>query len=186
MLREALKAGTPLGIKAKAFMEKGLLVPDEVVIELVKERLQRPDAKKGFILDGYPRTPEQAESLDRTLQELKMPLDLVLYFKTSEAVILRRLSGRRVCAQCGRNYHLTNFKPKAEGICDDCGSKLTQRPDDNEATVLKRLKVYEEQTAPLIEYYRKKMLLVDSSGDLDVKELNDVLMGLFKKKALLV
>ena len=185
MLREALKAETTLGLKAKAFMEKGALVPDEVVIALVSERLSKDDAKKGFILDGFPRTPEQAESLDKSLKELKMPLDIVLYFKTSLPVIIRRLSGRRVCSQCGKNYHLTNFKPKVEGICDVCGAKLFQRPDDKEETIENRLKVYEKQTEPLIEYYKKKNFLYETSGDLEVKPLNIILMDLFQKKGLM-
>lgn len=182
MLREALKAATPLGLKAKSFMEKGGLVPDEVVIDLVRERLQKSDAQKGFILDGFPRTVEQAESLDKTLLELSMPLDLVLYFKTTLPVILRRLTGRRVCGQCGKNYHKTNFKPKTEGVCDVCGGKLVQRPDDVEETIVKRLKVYEEQTAPLIGHYKKKNILAEVSGDLDVAELDEVLEGLFEKR----
>ncbi len=184
MLREALKNKTAHGLKAKEYMEKGLLVPDELVIALVRERLSRPDAHKGFLLDGFPRTPEQAESLDKTLNELKMPADLILYFKTSTEVIIRRLSGRRVCGQCGRNYHTTNYKPKVEGICDDDGSKLIQRPDDSEATVLNRLKVYEEQTAPLIGYYRSKKSLYEFSGDHDVDELSVELEALFKTKGL--
>ena len=183
MLREALKAASPLGLKAKEYMEKGLLVPDEVVIGLVADRLIKPDAKNGFILDGFPRTPEQGRSLDETLTKLSMPLDMVLYFKTSLAVIIKRLSGRRVCSQCGKNYHLTNFKPKAEGICDACGAKLFQRPDDKEDTIEKRLKVYEEQTAPLIDYYKKKNLLREVSGDKDVDELNAELETLFGKYA---
>ena len=185
MLREALKAATPLGLRAKEYMEKGGLVPDEVVIALVKERLLKSDAKKGFILDGFPRTPEQAISLDRNLGELKMPLDLVLYFKTSLPVIIRRLSGRRVCGKCGKNFHLTNFKPKVEGICDTCGSPLVQRPDDKEATIENRLKVYEKQTAPLIDYYKKINNLIEVSGDLEVQDLNTQLMDLFKSKKLL-
>ena len=182
MLREALKAASPLGLKAKAYMEKGALVPDELVIALVKERLSKSDAKKGFILDGFPRTPEQAKSLDESLRELKMPLDVVLYFKTSLAVIIMRLSGRRVCSQCGKNYHQVNFKPKTEGVCDVCGSKLIQRPDDKEETIEKRLRVYEDQTAPLIDYYKRKAILSEVSGDLDVRELNTELLKLFKKK----
>ena len=185
MLREALKAGSPLGLKAKAYMEKGALVPDEVVIGLVSERLSKADAKKGFILDGFPRTPEQAESLDQTLKKLRMPLDLVLYFKTSVTVVIRRLSGRRVCAQCGKNFHLTNFKPKVEGLCDVCGGKLFQRPDDKEETIENRLEVYEHQTKPLIEYYKKKKFLVEVSGDMEVRPLNVDLMDLFQKKGLL-
>ncbi len=182
MLREALKAQTPLGLKAKAYMEKGALVPDEVVIALVKERLSKPDAAGGFILDGFPRTVEQAESLDRTLDELKMPLDFVLYFKTSLAVIIKRLSGRRICGQCGKNYHVINFKPKVEGQCDVCGSPLVQRPDDKEETIEKRLKVYESQTEPLIGYYQKKKKLTQVSGDMDVKPLNVHLNKFFKEQ----
>lgn len=184
MLREALKAAAPLGLKAKEFMEKGLLVPDAVVTALVKERLLKPDAGNGFLLDGYPRTPDQAVSLDATLMELKMPPDMVLYFKTSEKVIIARLSGRRVCGQCGKNYHTVNFKPKKEGVCDVCGGKLIQRPDDSEETVLKRLKVYEEQTAPLIGHYRKTSLLNEVSGDMDVDALSAHLESLFKKKGI--
>ena len=185
MLREALKAASPLGLKAKAYMEKGALVPDEVVIGLVSERLSKADAKKGFILDGFPRTPDQAESLDQGLKKLEMPLDLVLYFKTGLTVIIRRLSGRRVCAQCGKNFHLTNFKPKVDGLCDVCGGKLIQRPDDKEGTIEKRLEVYERETSPLIEYYKKKKILVEVSGDMEVRSLNTELMDLFQKKGLL-
>ncbi len=114
-----------------------------------------------------------------------MPLDLVLYFKTSLPVIIRRLSGRRVCSQCGKNFHLTNFKPKIDGICDICGGTLFQRPDDKEETIENRLKVYEQQTEPLIDYYKKKKVLYETSGDLEVKPLNDILMGLFQKKGLM-
>ncbi len=185
MLREALKAASPLGLKAKAYMEKGALVPDQIVIALVSERFSKSDARKGFILDGFPRTPEQAENLDQGLKKLEMPLDLVLYFKTSLAVIIRRLSGRRVCSQCGKNFHLTNFKPKVDGLCDVCGGKLFQRPDDKEETIENRLKVYESQTEPLIEYYKKKKILVEVSGDMDVKILNVTLMDLFQEKGLL-
>jgi len=184
MLREAVKAGAPLGVKAKGYMEKGALVPDDLVIALVAERLQKDDAKQGFILDGFPRTPIQAESLDRTLGQMKMPLELVLYFKTSVSVIVARLSGRRVCGQCGRIYHVVNSKPKAEGICDACGSTLVQRPDDRVETIENRLKVYEEQTAPLIEYFLKNGLLEEVSGDLDVERLSRVLQDLFERKGL--
>jgi adenylate kinase len=183
MLREAVKTGASLGLKAKEYMDQGGLVPDEIVIGLVADRLSRPDAKKGFILDGFPRTPEQAKSLDEKLGELKMPLDRVLYFKTSLAVIIRRLSGRRVCGQCGRNFHLTNLKPKVDGICDACGSRLVQRPDDKEETIEHRLSVYEKQTAPLIDYYQKKGSLTEVAGDLEVRELNLQIMDVLKRKA---
>jgi adenylate kinase len=183
MLREALKAGTALGLKAKSFMETGALVPDEVVIGLVRERLQKPDAANGFILDGFPRTPEQGESLDQTLRQLNMPLDTVVFFETSEQVVVRRLSGRRVCSKCGAIFHMTNFRPRQEGICDKCGGGLVHRPDDREETIKNRLRVYHEQTAPLIDYYQKKKLLLQVSGDLEVSRLNKVLKDLLKKKA---
>ena len=184
MLREALRAATPLGLKAKEYMEKGGLVPDEIVIGIVAERLKKKDALAGFILDGFPRTREQAESLDNSLTEAKMPLDLAIYFKTSLAVIIRRLSGRRVCSKCGRTYHLVNFKPKVQGICDDCKGELMQRPDDREEVIENRLKAYEKLTAPLIEYYQKKKILAEVSGDMEVDELNQALGALFRKKGL--
>ncbi|MBI2095979.1 MAG: adenylate kinase [Candidatus Omnitrophica bacterium] len=185
MLREALRVSSPLGLEAKQYMDKGELVPDEVVMALVAERLSKPDAAPGFILDGFPRTRRQGEGLDRTLRGLRMPLDLVVYFKTSAEVIVSRLSGRRVCGQCGKNYHVKNFRPKVDGICDVCGRALVQRPDDREETIGHRLEVYEEQTAPLVEYYRKKGLLVEVSGDLDLGPLQAVLAGLFHQKGLL-
>lgn len=184
MLREALRAGTPLGLKAKESMDRGELVADEVVIGLVKERLSLADAKKGFILDGFPRTPDQGISLDKTLEELGMPLDATLYFKTSLAVINRRLGGRRICAGCGKTYHIKNYKPKVEGICDVCQGKLMQRPDDREDAIEHRLDVYEKQTAPLINYYESKKILEELSGDLEVVELNVLLDEIFKKRGL--
>ncbi len=182
MLRESLRAATPLGLKAKTYMEKGELVPDEVVIAMVAERLSKPDAAKGFILDGFPRTADQAKSLDKTLEALKMPLDSVLYFKTSLEVIVARLSGRRVCSKCGKTFHIRNFRPKVEGICDACGSALVQRPDDREETIKNRLEVYEKQTAPLIEYYQKQNNLEEVPGDLEVDPLQAFLKDLFIQK----
>ena len=184
MLRDALRAATPLGLKAKEYMEKGALVPDEVVIGIVGERLKKSDTRQGFILDGFPRTKDQAESLDPTLKALEMPLDTAVYFKTSLAVIIRRLSGRRVCSKCGHTYHVINFKPKIEGICDLCRGDLMQRPDDREEAIENRLKVYEKQTAPLIDYYKKKKLLIEVSGDLEVTVLTQALTELFRKKGL--
>lgn len=184
MLREALRAGTTLGLKAKSYMEKGALVPDEVVIGIVGERLKKGDAQAGFVLDGFPRTKEQAQSLDAMLLASRMPLDLAVYFKTSLEVIIRRLSGRRICGKCGRTYHMINFKPKVQGICDECRGDLMQRPDDREEAIENRLKVYEKQTAPLIDYYKKKMVLAEVSGDLEVDALNAELERLFHKKKL--
>lgn len=183
MLRESIKAGSPLGLKAKQYMDKGSLVPDEVVIGLVIERLKQPDAAKGFILDGFPRTPQQAERLDESLREMHMPLDYVLDFATSLPMIFMRLAGRRVCSKCSRTYNLKNWPPKKQGICDDCGGELLQRPDDKEETIEKRLKVYHEQTEPLIEYYRKQGVLEDLDGDLDVAPLNKILHELFARRA---
>jgi adenylate kinase len=179
MLREAIRAAAPLGLKAKEFMDRGALVPDDLVVDLVRERLAKKDAKKGFILDGFPRTSQQAESLDAALSEMKMPLDLAVYFKTSVEVIIRRLSGRRICSKCGKTYHMVNFKPRIQGICDDCGADLMQRPDDHEEVIENRLKAYEKQTSPLIDYYKKKKVLAEVSGDLEVDDLNAALDELF-------
>ena len=184
MLREALRAGTALGLKAKEYMDKGGLVPDEIVIAIVRERLGKNDAKSGFILDGFPRTSEQAVSLDGMLSGLDMPLDLAIYFKTCLDVIIKRLSGRRICSKCGKTYHLVNFKPKVQGVCDVCGGDLMQRADDREEVIKERLVAYEKQTAPLIDYYRKKKVLAEVSGDLEVGPLNEVLEQLFFKKGL--
>ncbi len=184
MLREALRAATPLGLKAKTYMEKGGLVPDEVVIGIVKERLSKKDMKAGYVLDGFPRTVQQAESLDATLKELGMPMDIAVYFKTSLAVIVRRLSGRRICSKCGKTYHIVNFRPRIEGICDVCQGELMQRPDDRAEVVENRLKEYEKQTAPLIDHYKKKKVLAEVSGDLEVDELNQALEALFRKSGL--
>ncbi len=182
MLREAIRRGTPTGKKAQECMDKGMLVPDDVVIALVKERLGHDDAHKGFILDGFPRTPDQGASLDAMLAELGMPLDMVCYFKTSQATVVRRLSGRWICSQCGKNYNVVNFRPKTAGICDTCGAKLIQRPDDQEETIKKRLAIYEEQTAPLIGYYRNKGILAEVSGDLEVKPLDAAIRMAFSAR----
>jgi len=179
ILRESVKAGLPLGLKAKSYMDKGELVPDEVVIGIVAERLKNPDTKKGFILDGFPRTVKQAIGLDEALQNIRSGIDMVIYFQTSEKVAIERLTGRRVCKSCGFNYHVKNMPPKKENTCDKCGGALYQRPDDNEATVLNRLKVYEDQTKPLVEYYSKKGMLKKVSGDLGVNDLFKVLSGMF-------
>lgn len=184
MLREAVKAGTPLGIEAKKNMDDGKLVPDKVVIGLVAERLERPDSKIGFILDGFPRTAEQAKALDVELKMLDMPLDMALDFETTLPMIIRRLSGRRLCPKCNKNYHVRNYPPKKEGICDLCGSTLVQRPDDREEAIETRLKLYREVTEPLIQYYKDSGRLVQLDGDIDVAPLNVILMDLFREKGL--
>jgi len=184
ILRESIKAGLPLGLEAKSYMDKGDLVPDEVVTGIVAERLSKPDAKKGFILDGFPRTLNQAKELDKSLKDMSSVLDLVLYFETSEKVAIERLTGRRVCKSCGFNYHIKNIPPKVEGVCDKCGKGLFQRPDDKEETVRNRLKVYEAQTSPLIDYYSGRSMLRKVSGDLGVDKLNKVLSKLFSDEKL--
>jgi len=159
MLREAVASQSRLGVEAKHYIEAGALVPDEVVIGLVAERLDRAEARNGFLLDGFPRTVAQAAALDRLLAERGLALDRVVFFKVSEAELVRRLTGRRVCKQCGETFHLVSFPPRAAGKCDRCGGDLVQREDDSEATVRRRLAVYEDQTAALLDYYRSRGLL---------------------------
>ncbi|MBI3630391.1 MAG: adenylate kinase [Candidatus Rokubacteria bacterium] len=168
MLREALAQKTPLGLEAKRYMDAGTLVPDEVVIGLIAERLREPDAERGFILDGFPRTIPQAEGLDRLLKDLEQGLDRVVYFDVSEPELRRRLTGRRSCPGCQATFHLVSAPPRVEGRCDRCGSELVQREDDREATLHKRLEVYARQTAPLLDYYRDRHLLVSVTGEGDI------------------
>ena len=181
MFRAAIKNSTPLGLEAKKFIDQGKLVPDSVTIGLVKERLQEADCKEGFMLDGFPRTIAQAEALDEILKELDMKLDAVLNIAVDSEVLVDRIVGRRVCKQCGAGYHVTNLKPKKEGICDVCGSELTQRKDDTKETVVTRLEVYTTQTKPLLDYYEKQNLVkeVNGLGDIDVifGEIKKVLGG---------
>ena len=155
IIREALKSGSEVGLKAKSFIESGKLVPDEVVIDIIKERIAKDDCVDGFILDGFPRTIAQAEALD----SMGVSIDRVLDINVADDVIASRLSGRRVCEACGSSYHLVSKKPAVEGVCDKCGGTLIQRKDDHPDTVADRLKVYHEQTEPLKAYYEKKGLL---------------------------
>ena len=185
MLREAVSKGTSLGKEAKEYMLKGELVPDRLVIEIVKETLASGGVEKGFMLDGFPRTLEQAKMLDSTLGNIDKKLDIVLYFKTSLETSVARLSGRRVCKKCGVNFHVKNIPPKKQGVCDHCGGELYQRKDDQEETVKRRWSVYSEETAPLITYYKNKGALREVSGDLDVNELNKILMTLLQKEKLI-
>jgi adenylate kinase len=177
MLREAVKAGTGLGRQAKRYMDAGELVPDDVIIGLVGETLARPDARKGFVLDGFPRTLAQAEALDRLLEERGIQIDRVVLFRIGEAELVERLTGRRVCRQCGRNYHLTFSPPARPGVCDGCRGALYQRSDDEEATVRRRLGVYERDTRPLIDYYRHRGLLEEIAGAGTVEQVWAALLG---------
>ena len=165
MLRDAATAGTPLGREAKAYMDTGALVPDDVIIRMIADRLRRPDARKGFLLDGFPRTIAQAEGLERLLEDLGQPLERVVYFEVSEPELLRRLTGRRVCRACQTAFHMVSAPPKSPGVCDRCGGELYQREDDSEATVRHRLGVYARQTAPLLDWYRGRGMLVSVPGE---------------------
>jgi adenylate kinase len=169
MFREAQKQETELAKQAKVYMEKGVLVPDELTIKMVLERIAAPDCKQGVIFDGFPRTLEQAKALDEALGKQGKMIDSVIYIKVSEAELLERLSGRWICRQCQTPYHMVNSPPRTKGRCDQCGGELYQRPDDTPETVKERLRVYFTETAPLIDYYARadKLLEVDGEGGVD-------------------
>jgi adenylate kinase len=171
IFRAALKEGTPMGLKAKTYMDKGELVPDDVVIGVVEERLGKPDLAKGYMLDGFPRTLPQAEALDKILNTLGQSIDHAVLVDVPDEELVARLSGRRTCknSKCGSMFHVMFNPPKTAGICDACGGELYQRDDDSEATIRERLSVYNKQTAPLIDYYAKKGLLrkVEGVGPID-------------------
>lgn len=179
IFRAAIKEGTELGVKAKGFMDKGMLVPDDIVVGIVRERLLQPDCKEGYLLDGFPRTLAQAEALDAALQETGTPLTGAVNVDVDQEELLERLTGRRVCKGCGSSYHVRFNAPKVRNVCDKCGGELYQRTDDTVETVRQRLDVYRNQTAPLIEYYEAKGILftVDGSRDIDevFKEITSVL-----------
>jgi adenylate kinase len=169
ILRKAVTEKTPLGQEAAQYIDRGALVPDEVIVKLVAERLKEKDCEKGFILDGFPRTIPQAESLDAILKEMRLSLNRVLSVQVPRAVIIERLAGRRNCKSCGALSHMVFNPPKKAGVCDHCGGELYQRRDDEEETVANRLQVYENQTAPLVHYYRERHLLreIDGVGAVD-------------------
>ncbi len=169
MLREAIQSGSPVGHAAEAFMRRGALVPDDLILSVVMERLDRGDPNGLYMFDGFPRTLEQARLLDAEFERRGARLRTVFLLDVSEAVSVDRLGGRRICARCGANYHVRNIPPKREGVCDACGEGLSQRPDDAPATVAKRLEVFRKQTAALVAYYDNRGLLmrVDASGPRD-------------------
>jgi len=181
LFRQALSKKTELGLKAKAYMDKGQLVPDEITIQMVLERLAAPDVKDGAILDGFPRNTKQAEALDKALARQKKAIHKVVYIKVAEEELLRRLGGRWICRNCQAPYHEIDSPPKVKGKCDRCGGELYQRADDNPETVKNRLKVYFAETAPLIEYYRKagKLVEVESIGGPDA--VNNKIIAALKK-----
>ncbi|MDF9408069.1 MAG: Adenylate kinase [Pelotomaculum sp. PtaB.Bin013] len=175
MFRAAIKEGTDMGKKAKEYMDKGELVPDSVVVGMVKDRISQPDCAKGFLLDGFPRTVAQAEALDETFKELGIKADGVINIDVPRERLMDRLTGRRICRSCGASYHVIFNKPEEEGKCK-CGGELYQRSDDNEVAVGNRLDIYEAQTQPLIDYYAKQGILKNINGDQDIKNvLADVL-----------
>lgn len=182
MLREHVAKGTDLGLKAKEYMEKGQLVPDEIILDMVKQRLSQSDAQKGFILDGFPRTVAQAEALDKILEPMGKKIEYVLALIVPDEELIIRLTGRRTCKNCGMMYHIKFKPPKEEGKCDVCGGELYQRADDNEETVRNRLKVYHQQTAPLIEYYKNKEVLFEIDGSKSIEEITQQLINILEKK----
>lgn len=181
LFRENLKNQTDLGKLAKSFMDKGELVPDDVTILMIRDRLVRPDCAAGAILDGFPRTPAQADALEGMLTEFKSRVDLVPYITASEAVLVKRISGRWTCRAQGHIYHQTFSPPKQTGICDVDGSELYQRDDDKAETVAKRIRVYFEQTMPLVEYYRKAGKLIEIDGMQAVEKVTGILLAALNK-----
>ena len=173
IFRRNIKEGTELGKKAQEYMNAGKLVPDELVVDLVKDRLMQDDCKNGYLLDGFPRTIYQAEQLDRFLSGQGQKLDAVINFEVGYDTLIERLTGRRVCKECGAGYHIKNMPPKVEGVCDKCGSELEQRKDDTKETAVNRISVYEESTAPLIDYYTGTGALRNFNAEKDPDELLD-------------
>ncbi|MBU4457587.1 MAG: adenylate kinase [Candidatus Omnitrophica bacterium] len=180
ILRENVKKGAPIGKKASSFMEKGELVPDDIVIEMMLDKVRSSNADKGFVLDGFPRTIYQAKKMDEALKDLKISIELVVYFETTLKTIIFRLTGRRLCKECGANYHIVNMPTKKPGVCDKCGGELYQRKDDNEETIKTRLEIFNNQTKELIDYYRDKGILREMSGDLDADVVYKELAGIVR------
>nr|WP_285852392.1 adenylate kinase [Robertmurraya korlensis] len=171
MFRAAMKEGTELGLKAKSFMDQGALVPDEVTIGIVRERLSKDDCQKGFLLDGFPRTVAQAEALENMLTELDKKIDYCLNIDVDHSILMERLTGRRICKECGATYHLVFNPPAKDGSCDRCGGELYQRADDNEETVHNRLEVNIQQSEPLLHFYETKGYLKNINGQQDIHDV---------------
>jgi len=178
IFRENLKEGTELGLKAKEYMDKGELVPDQVVIDIVKDALSKPGNENGFILDGFPRTVAQADALKEMLQKMEKPLDHVLNIQVPDQVVIERLTARRTCRSCGTIYHLLFNPPEKEGRCDQCGGELYRRDDDSEDTVMARLEEYRAKTQPLIEYYRGEGLLRNVEGSVGMEEVLEAIRAI--------
>lgn len=179
IFRSNIKEGTELGKQVESYMNKGLLVPDELVVSIVKDRLTKDDCKNGFLLDGFPRTVAQAEALDEELSNMNIKLDRVINIEVGKEILIERAIGRRICKDCGATYHIKYNPSKEEGICDVCGGELYQRDDDNKDTVEKRIEVYHKQTKPLIDYYDKKGLLLNVDGTKSIEEIfNEIVESL--------
>ncbi|MDD2679906.1 MAG: adenylate kinase [Candidatus Omnitrophica bacterium] len=183
ILRQNVKDGTALGRQAKDFMERGALVPDELMSKMLSDRFSQPDIEKGFILDGYPRSLAQAKTLEEIFKQRNTDVDMVVYLDSSDKVIIQRLTGRLVCSGCGANFHITNMPPKEKGICDKCGKPLFQRTDDKEETIKKRLDVYKQEVSGLIKHYqdKKKLYSLDADGEAGV--VLEEIIALTKKMA---
>ena len=178
ILRAAIKEGTPMGMEAKKYMDEGKLVPDSTIIGIIKDRLSQEDCKKGFILDGFPRTLAQAEALEALMQEMDIKLDKVISLNVPDELIVGRVTGRKVCPVCGASFHVEFNPPKVEGKCDYCGADLITRKDDNAETVTKRLAEYHSQTAPLFDFYKSRNLLVDIDGTKEVKAITEEIFSI--------
>lgn len=181
IFRANIKEGTELGVMAQDYMNKGLLVPDELVVTIVKDRLTKDDCKEGFLLDGFPRTVKQAEALDKELSNLGIKLDKVVNIEADRVILIQRAIGRRICKECGATYHIVNNPPKVEGICDIDQGELFQRSDDNEATVSTRIQVYLDQTQPLIDYYDQQGLILNIDGKNSIEDTFKIIINNLEK-----
>ena len=180
ILRAAVKDKTPMGLKAKQYMDTGGLVPDEVVVGIVRDRLQEADCINGFILDGFPRTVAQADALQTSLEEMDKALDRVISLDVDAEALVERLTGRRTCKECGRGYHIKFDPPRVDALCDTCGGSLFQRDDDQEETIRKRLQVYADQTSPLISYYRDADVLMELDGMQPIPQVQEKMLSLLQ------
>ena len=181
IFRKNIKKGTLLGKKAMEYMDQGKLVPDELTVELVKDRLLEDDCKNGFLLDGFPRTIYQADALEDALKSMGQSLDYVINIRVRKELLVERAVGRRICKDCSQTYHMSFNKPSKEGVCDNCGGELLQRKDDTEETVEKRIDVYREQTEPLIDYYTKKRIIVNIDGEKPIAQVGRDIIAELRK-----
>ena len=183
IFRAALREGTEMGLKAKGYMDQGQLVPDEIVVGVVTERLRKPDTSKGFLLDGFPRNANQAEALDKVVEHMGIKIDGVINIDVPDEELVDRLTGRRMCKGCGASFHVKFKAPKVRNVCDSCGGELYQRDDDTVETAKERLEVYHSQTSPLIDYYTKRGIILNINGNQDMKAVLDEIIAALGKLA---